>query len=69
MKDSIKFLGEQTNQAEIRLRREVMNLENHMNDCNCDNGVKYDFSNTLPHYEDNVYCLNCGGIITPNEET
>jgi hypothetical protein len=63
MNDTIKFLGEQTNQAEVRLHREVMDLENHMNECECDNAVKYDFSNTLPSNEDKVYCLNCGGMI------
>ncbi len=64
MKDTIKFLGEQTNQAETRLCKEVMDLENHMTECNCDDAVWYDFVNTIGHHEIHRFCLNCGGYVT-----
>ena len=63
MKETIKFLGEQVNQAEVRLRKEVMDLDNHMNHCECDDDVKYSFYNIIPHHEHRIFCLNCGGII------
>jgi hypothetical protein len=68
MNDTIKFLGEQTNQAEIRLCKEVMDLENHMNECECDDAVWYSFVNTIGHHELHRFCLNCGGYVTPKEE-
>jgi hypothetical protein len=67
MKETIKFLQEQTNQAEERLLKVVMDLDNHMNECDCCGPNRYDFSNTLPPNEVQVYCLGCGGMITPNE--
>ncbi len=63
MNDEIEELGEFANKIEIRLRRKVMALENHLNECSCDDAVYYDFSNTLPTNEDSRFCLNCGGMV------
>ena len=63
MKDIIKALGEHANRLEVDLHREVVGLGNNMDECSCDDSVRYDFSNTYGHYEVHVYCLNCGGWI------
>ena len=66
MKQIIKQLGEHANRLEVDLHREVIKLDNHMNECDCDGAVKYDFTNTIGHYEVHVYCLNCGGYVVPD---
>ena len=63
MKDEIRKLGEEANKIEIRLRRKVFALDNHMNECDCDDSTYYDFCNTLPQNECSRFCLNCGGMI------
>ena len=68
MKKEIKAKGEIANLIEVKLYIEVMDLENHMNECNCDDAVKYNFCNTIPHHETHRFCLNCGGYVTPKEE-
>jgi hypothetical protein len=73
MNNTIKQVSEIAKQVELCLYKLVIDKENHMNECDCDSlncdGIKYDFSNTLPHnaVEARVFCLNCGGMITPNE--
>lgn len=63
MKNTIKLLGERINQIEIRLFANVMALDNHMEDCDCDDAVVYHFHNILPHTEHCSFCLNCGGMV------
>jgi len=62
MNKDIKQLGEQANRADFALYHRVMDLDNHMSDCDCLDAVKYSFYNVMPHHEIHVYCLNCGGI-------
>lgn len=68
MKAKIAKLGERANKVEVKLHREVMDLENHMNECDCDDSVIYNFFNTVGHYEIHVFCLNCGGYKKPIED-
>lgn len=63
MKEEIKKLAEQALQTEIYLYRQVEILDNHMNECSCDDRVAYIFENTLGHLEIHVFCLNCGGYV------
>ena len=67
MDDKIRKLGEQANKADIELYNEVVKLNNHMNECDCDDAVKYSFWNVTPHREVNIFCLNCGGYIEPDK--
>jgi len=67
MKQIIKSLGKHANQIECDLYREVLALNNHMNNCSCDDAVYYDFCNTCSHYEVTSFCLNCGGYIDDRE--
>ena len=68
MKKIIESLGEHANRLETDLYREVIKLDNHMNECECRfDGVKYDFSNTIGHHEIHVFCLNCGGYVEPDK--
>jgi hypothetical protein len=68
MDDNIKELGDQCNALECNLQIAVMELENHMNECECDDAVWYSFVNTVGHHEVHRFCLNCGGYVTPKEE-
>jgi len=68
MDDNIKELGDQCNALESNLHITVMELENHMNECECDDAVWYSFVNTIGHHELHRFCLNCGGFVTPKEE-
>lgn len=63
MKDSIKLLKEQTNQAESRLFADVVELDKRMDDCDCENRTPYYFHNIQPHTEHCIFCLNCGGML------
>ena len=64
MNKEIKGLGEQANKIELLLYEKVINLDNHMNQCDCDDSVEYSFYNIKGHYETYIFCLNCGGIIS-----
>jgi hypothetical protein len=64
MDANIKELGDQCNALEFNLNVAVMELENHMNECNCDDAVWYNFVNIVGHHEIHKFCLNCGGYIT-----
>jgi len=68
MKKEIEYLGYSANSAERLLYHELMSFENHINECNCDDAVKYDFVNTIGHYKLHTFCLNCGGHILPEKE-
>ena len=60
MKKTIEFLKEQVSQAEDRFYAEVMNLDNHMNKCDCADCEIYNFFRVqVGGYP--VLCLNCGG--------
>lgn len=69
MKKEIRQLGEKANKIEVKLYNMVCDFENHMNECDCDDAVKYDFVNIIGHFEVHTYCLNCGGYIEPNTES
>lgn len=67
MNDKIRQLGEKANRLEVELYNEVMDLDNHMNDCDCevdDDRAYYDFCNTVLHLESHVFCFNCGGQVS-----
>ena len=55
------------NKEEKELFREVESFNNHMNNCDCDNRYKYDFTNTIDE-EFHSFCLNCGGFIVDSIE-
>lgn len=63
----IKKLGEKANKTDVALFEQVFKLYNHMNECDCDDPVKYNFGNILPSNEHSlrylIRCLNCGGHI------
>ena len=63
MNDEIKAISEIANTVDHKLYIKVMDLENHMNDCECDDAVRYYFHNIIAHHEHCIFCLNCGGII------
>jgi len=69
MKEHIKQIGEIANQIEVRLYHKVIDLENHMSECDCPIGEScwYDFVNTVPHNEIHKFCLNCGGYIDASD--
>jgi hypothetical protein len=68
MKAEIKAIGEIANQVEVKLYREVVDLDNFATECDCDDCVTYNFSNTQPHSEFHVVCLNCGGHVLPKKD-
>lgn len=43
----------------------IVDKENHMNECSCNNRKSYNFINSQKL--NNIYCLNCGGYIEPGE--
>ena len=63
MNENIKQLGEKANKLEVELYNMVMDLDNHMNECDCDDATYYDFCNTISPKDETIFCLNCGGII------
>ena len=67
MRKKIKQLGEKANKLEVKLYNMVMDLDNHMNECNCEVGddcAYYDFCNIASCHGTTIFCLNCGGIVT-----
>ena len=67
MKDTIKKLGEEANEHDWKLYNKVIDMDNHMNDCDCSDVVWYDFNNIISHHEITTFCLNCGGIVHSEE--
>lgn len=63
MDNTIKKLQDQLSALEGNLFAHVTELDNHMNECGCDESVRYDFSNTVEKNEIHLFCLNCGGWI------
>ena len=44
----------------------VIKLNNHMNECECDEIINFhNFNNRSGHGEPNLLCLECGGYIEP----
>lgn len=63
MKELIKNLSKQANEIDDALFKLVLELYNHMNECDCNNSVEYNFGNVLLLKEYSLRCLNCGGRI------
>ncbi len=63
MNDKLKKSYLAVNEKEAILFQDLMDLDNHMNDCDCDgeSGI-YDFRNTISHHEVTEFCLDCGGM-------
>lgn len=59
----IKTLEEHTIRLENELFRVLMELDNHMNDCECEERKPHYFHNILPHNEHCIFCLGCGGML------
>jgi len=68
MKRMIKNILNTMNEVEYQLYKEVCNLENDMNECECLKRVKHDFRNQVSINEIHILCLNCGGYIEYNED-
>ena len=68
MKREIKNQVKRVKEAETQLYRHLLELDNDMNECNCENRIKYDFRNIIPTTEPTILCFSCGGYIEYNEE-
>lgn len=67
MDKEIEELREEREKIELLLYEKVMEKDNHMNPCDCDNSVVYHFINFLPDSEITSFCLNCGGFVEDGE--
>ena len=48
---------------ERSLYKDVIDKDNHMNECQCNDNYEYSFINTIDSNEITEFCLNCGGYI------
>ncbi len=62
MDDNIKILSDQVCALECNLFLYIEELDNHMNECNCDKQEIHSFSNIREPGEIHIFCLNCGGV-------
>jgi hypothetical protein len=65
--DKITKLAKQIYKSEKKLFKMIEDMDNHMNECDCEDQEEHSFINTLGHDEINEYCLNCGGYIALDE--
>ena len=63
MNAEITKLAKKVAIAESQLYSLVESLDNHMDECECDERDIHSFSNVIDLNEIHVFCLNCGGYI------
>ncbi len=69
MNDKLKKAYLDVQEKESILFHDLMDLDNHMNDCDCDgeSGI-FDFCNTQSQNEVTEFCLDCGGMCNTSDK-
>ena len=69
MKENIEKLYNKMTEFEKQLFDALMELDKHMDNCDCDDTCGYhDFSNILEDGEHSTFCLTCGGMVNISNE-
>lgn len=69
MNDKTKKSYLAVQEKESILFHDLMDIDNHMNNCDCDGeSGAYDFNNFISHHEVTVFCLDCGGMVIFSRE-